>query len=144
MSSLVHGIGLFADENVSTGTIIWKFVLGFDQVFTADELLRLPREAQIFLCRHAYKSKRTGRYILDTDDGRYFNHADSPNSSTISQQHDGEDTIIATRDIKKGEEITIDYSGQEETGASDNVLWDFYKKYGLKDELDPRIKRPVY
>ena len=36
--SKVHGIGLFADENIPKGTVIWRFTPGFDLKFTDDQI----------------------------------------------------------------------------------------------------------
>ena len=48
-------------------------------------------------------------YILCSDDTRFFNHAETPN--TESREVDGEDEVItvAKRDIQPGEELTDDY-----------------------------------
>lgn len=138
--SPIHGLGLFADQQIEKGTVIWKFVEGFDQTYLPDNLENLPLEAKVFLARHAYMSKRTGRYILDTDDGRYFNHSEKPNTATSSMTNDSEDTIVAIININKGEEITINYSDQENEAAANNKLWHLYSKLNLKDEIDPRIK----
>lgn len=143
LSSSIHGMGLFADEDVSIGTAVWRFEADFDQVFSAEQIARLPDIAQIFLARYAYMSKKTGRFILDTDDGRYFNHSDAPNSATTSSPIGEEDVIVAIRDIRKGEEITIDYSNQEDDTSSNNILWNLYERHGLSDELDPRLKNAV-
>ena len=44
--SLIHGTGLFADEDVPAGTVIWTFVPGFDQSYTIEEFHALPQQAQ--------------------------------------------------------------------------------------------------
>ena len=95
----------------------------------------------MFLAMYAYYSKRTRRYLLDSDNGRFFNHSDTPNSSTEKLPGEEEDVIRADRDICAGEEITTDYNGQEKKHTQENILETFYEKYGLIDEVDPRLKR---
>jgi SET domain-containing protein len=48
-------------------------------------------------------------YCFASDDARYFNHSDDPNS--LSAYYEGEDECVtkAIRDIKPGEEITDNY-----------------------------------
>ena len=142
-NSAVHGIGLFSDQDIPTGTVIWRFQDGFDQVFTESEIRALPKEAQIFLARHAYMSKKTGRFILDSDDGRYFNHSETSNSATKSSPEGLEDVIVAIKHIKQGEEITIDYANQEDDTSEKNILWGLYKQHNLVDEADPRLKNAL-
>ena len=43
-------------------------------------------------------------YELCSDDARFFNHSDEPNTGSISN-----DTDVALRDIQQGEELTCDY-----------------------------------
>ena len=139
--SPIHGIGLFADQDIPSGSVIWQFVSGFDQVFTLEGLRQLPPEAQIFLARYAYMSKKSHRYILDADDARYFNHSADPNSSTKESVHSSEHVITAVRDIKATEEITINYADQEDDLSKSNLLASFYDTYNLNDEIDPRLKK---
>jgi len=85
--SLIHGHGLFARENIKSEEIIGHV-----------------------------KGKRTdvnGPYVLWVDDQigidvschlRFINHSDYPNACYYDSLE-----VIATRDIKKDEEITHDY-----------------------------------
>ena len=54
-------------------------------------------------------SRQSHQYILCSDDARFFNHSDTPN--TESREVAGEDEVItvAKRDIQPGEELTDDY-----------------------------------
>jgi hypothetical protein len=105
--SKIHGIGIFAGENIKKGTVIWRFNPIIDRRITKKEVASLPKPAKEFLLKYAYMNKR-GDIILCADDARFFNH--SKNSNTINNDELGtKDTTIAARDIKKGEEITSDY-----------------------------------
>jgi uncharacterized protein len=139
--SAIHGIGLFADEPIKRGATIWKFTAGFDQRYTRQDILSLPATVHICLATYAYRSKKSGLYILASDNARYFNHADDPN--TVSQYEPGDDevTTSAKYDIHAGEELTDDYSASESDNDSGNILNEFFRVYGLVDEVDPRLKR---
>jgi len=47
--SKIHGIGLFVDEFIPKGTIVWKFVPGFDLKFTKEEVEKFPGLAKDFV-----------------------------------------------------------------------------------------------
>lgn len=108
--SILHGVGLFADQFIAKGAIIWRFVENFDLRFTKVELESSPEHAKEFLLRYAYLSHDTGYYVLCVDDARFYNHSDTPNTAGIDLDdtcNEGGD--IATKDIRAGEEITCNY-----------------------------------
>lgn len=105
--SEIAGIGLFADEFIAKGTVTWRFTQGFDLRFaqSAVDALSLPARDQVM--KYAYFDEDIGLYELCSDDARFFNHAEDPN--TMSVETRGERFDVATRDIAKGEELTCDY-----------------------------------
>ena len=107
-ASPIRGLGIFANEFISKGTKTWEFTPGFDREFTPDRVKEFPLHVREFLDTYAYISPKTGNYILPTDDERFTNHSDHPNTTSVEIQ-DGEDYDIAARDIQNGEEITTDY-----------------------------------
>jgi len=140
-ASPIHGLGCFTEEPIAKGALIWKFMSTFDQKLTKEEITSLPELAQIYLATYAYKSKKTGLYILAADNAKYFNHSTEPNSETKFETNEDEDVTYALRDIKAGEEMTIDYSSFENNyGTEENALEEIFKTYNLTDEVDPRLK----
>lgn len=108
--SKINGIGVFAAEFIPKGTIIWKYVLGFDQKLTQEQLDRFPKITKEFLEKYTYFNKYTNFYVLCCDDARFYNHSKAPN--TMGADMDGtedEGADIAAKDIEIGEEITCDY-----------------------------------
>lgn len=106
----IHGIGCFADQDIAKGTIIWKFSPGFDQEFSREFIDSLSESARSQVLKYAYISKKTGNYILCSDDTRFFNHSDNNNVKNVLMEGEQEGVDIAIRDIKKGEELLYDYS----------------------------------
>ena len=99
--SPIHGIGVFAREAIRKDTKIWRFVEGFDRVWTAKQYARLPKEAREFLKNYAYRVD--GEVLFTVDHDHHMNHADKPNTYLKAGY------TIARRNIRKGEELTVDY-----------------------------------
>ncbi|HEY8402714.1 MAG TPA: SET domain-containing protein [Cytophagaceae bacterium] len=106
--STIEGIGLFADEFIPKGTVIWELTKGIDQLFDQGTM-EVLKKARGFdsVGKYLFKSKVSGSYILCADDARFMNHTKYAN--TYSGPEDDAPTI-ALRDIHPGEEITCDYS----------------------------------
>ncbi len=104
--SAIHGIGIFADEFIPKGTIIWEFTHGFDVYLTAEEIQTLPAPAQAQMLKYCHREVENGQYVLCADDARFFNHSDEPNTVDLPGP---EGPTIAARDITIGEELTGDY-----------------------------------
>lgn len=102
-ASKIHGLGLIAGEFIPKGTLIWRFQPGFDVAVREEDYQKLPRNAQRGLDYYSYHCKAAGLYILSSDDDRFTNHAEDPNSIFV----DG--VTVATRDILPGDEVTMNY-----------------------------------
>lgn len=109
--SKIEGIGLFADQNISKGTIIWKFVPNFDHEISVEEFNKLPALAKSKIMHHSIKDGE--RYVSFGDDARFFNHSNKPNTKGV-EASDGYGYTVASRDIEKGEEITANYRDFDE------------------------------
>jgi SET domain-containing protein len=105
----IAGIGLFADQDIPKGTVTWQFMSGYDLLLTQGEIDRLPEPARSNLRDHTYRDSGSGLYILCVDNARFMNHAAAPNPAGVHVKGAIEGHDVATRDIKKGEELTCDY-----------------------------------
>jgi SET domain-containing protein len=99
--STIHGLGVFAGQFIRKGTKIWRFVEGFDRVYSPKQFAKLPKPARDFIKFHGYRVD--GEIILTIDNDCHMNHSDNPNTYL----HNG--YTIARRNIAKGTEITNDY-----------------------------------
>jgi uncharacterized protein len=117
--SPIDSIGLFADEFIPRGTIIWQYTPQVDLRYTPEVYQQLKQQHNFeVLDKYIYKSRVSGLYILCSDDARFINHASNPN--TVDTLEDAEGLTIASVDIYPGEEITSDYE-------SFDVDFDTYK-----------------
>jgi hypothetical protein len=104
--SPIHGIGVFLLENVSKGEIIWRFDSRIDRVYSDRELADLPPRMQQFLKTYSTWHQASGLWVLCGDNGRHFNHSDTPN--TLSRGIAFGDDLAAS-DLPAGTELTSDY-----------------------------------
>ncbi len=105
--STIEGLGLFAEEFIPNGSHIWKFHDELDVQVYAEKLESMPDLIREYFLHYAYKTN--GTYILCSDNGKFFNHADSPNTSEIEDPDTCEGITIANKDIEMGEELTCNY-----------------------------------
>lgn len=101
--SPIHGLGLFAAEDILLGAVIWRFQIGFDQILPAVCLEYLPAPAISYIENHCYM----GQFVLITGDhDRFINSSDDPNTEFSVSAMESR----AILHIKKGEEITENYA----------------------------------
>lgn len=108
--SSIHGIGCFAIIDIPAGTELFPNSSGEMTWVRKNELYNLPTE--IVKMYEDFGVERGGLMgcplsfnCLDTS--WYLNHSDTPNARcNIEQDYD----FYAMRDIKKGEEITVNYN----------------------------------
>ena len=70
--SSIHGIGVFADQPIKKGTVIWKFMPEFDISFSKQEVEKLSNPAKEQFYHYAYFDKKYGKYVLCSDDARFL------------------------------------------------------------------------
>lgn len=107
--SEIHGTGLFARRSIPRGTPVWRFVDGFDLVFSPSDFAALPEAARMNIGDHCFiAADDGGSRILGGDQARYMNHSDEPNTGARPEAVPPV-TTVALRDIAAGEELTCNY-----------------------------------
>ncbi|MDD5341733.1 MAG: SET domain-containing protein [Patescibacteria group bacterium] len=89
--------GVFAIRNFKRGEVVLKWKS--KKVLTKEEVDRLPESE-----RHHVSHYTPGEFLLQQKPERFVNHSCDPNTKV------GNNCDVAIKDIKKGEEITSDYS----------------------------------
>ena len=102
--SRIHGMGLIAQEFIPQGTEIWHFMPGFDVIIPEKFLEHLSLVARKQVFYWAYFNVATRTFVLSSDDDRFTNHSDEPNTRHVG------DSVVAQCDIHSGVEITSDYT----------------------------------
>ena len=99
--SKIQGVGVFAKENVKKGEKIKEVRPEFEIEFDKENLPRMPLALARMVDNYAYEREKGSKIVvLGIDNEKYLNHSDDP-----SVNDDG----IALKDIKIGDEITINY-----------------------------------
>ena len=100
-----HGIGkgLFAAEDIPSGTYIVEYTGAHIPTSYADEQ---SENRYLFELDEHWTIDGSG----EENEARYANHSCDPNAESVIE--DGRVYLVATRDIRSGEEITFDY-GEE-------------------------------
>ena len=99
--SAIHGLGVYAGEFIRKGTKVWRFVERFDRVYSPTQFAKLPKPARDYIWNYGYRVD--GEVLLTIDHDHHMNHSEDANT----HWHNGH--IVATRNIRKGEEITNNY-----------------------------------
>lgn len=105
--SKIHGVGVFAIKDMPKGFNI--FGDDPDEVFLVDKSTVEAQDEEIRKLYYDFCAIENGKYCCPESFNRmtvfwYFNESKSPN--TRSNGHE----FYTLRDIKKGEELTVDYS----------------------------------
>ena len=129
-----RGRGMYAVRDIPKGTRIWDTRLewimneGFwkSKEKMLDFLQRLPHDLQCDVLLWAFASTETGgngevkKYVeCNLDEASFFNHAERAELINIHGVGN-----VATRDIKKGEELLMDYGTFISLGEESIPWWD--------------------
>ncbi len=104
--NVIHGTGLLATRPIQAGEILFQW----DETCTMvsmDDFWAMPEAERDEFWWFAFQCDANTFIYSDDDDG-YMNHCCDPNSWWRDDQ-----TLVASRDIAAGEEVTYDYATTE-------------------------------
>jgi hypothetical protein len=90
--------------------LIWRFDLEKDSLIEEKELSSLPSDERENILRYGYFNAGTRCHVVSFDNSKYINHSFDPNMATAPCAFDHEGVDFALRDIRAGEELTMDYT----------------------------------
>lgn len=120
--SEIEGTGLFADEFIPKGTVLWRFTPGFDLKFTAEEIRNFPDNVQVYMEKYMWLSKKSDQYCIASDDAKYFNHLSAPNCLSAYYSDEEEVVTKAVVNINPGDELTDDYGSFEKDFSEEEFV----------------------
>jgi len=101
--SKIHGIGLFADEDIDEESVVYSINEKLDLLLPEVDFLDLVEDERKTIKHYGYFDKTRGMWHLSFDDIRFCNH-DSDGNLTLKSNE-----LIAKRKIMQGDEITQNY-----------------------------------
>lgn len=115
--SEISGIGVFTVEDIPKGTVTWSYSPYFISKIPPEEIDKMnSEEKERLTALDYYWIDRDGNYVFSLDHDKFMNHSFNPNILSIDDFSE-----IAARDIKAGEELTIDYRT-----ITPEEMWDDY------------------
>jgi uncharacterized cupin superfamily protein len=93
--SKIHGIGLFADEDIPKGKTVYSDNNKLDLFLSEKEFSSLADNEKNTIKHYGFFDKSVGKWHLNFDDMRFCNHSLDGNITLRSSK------LIAKKDIKK-------------------------------------------
>ena len=103
--SRIHGLGAFSNKNFLKGKILAKWDLS--NPINLEQVKKLARSERRYVTGYRY-----GKYIVLQHPCRFINHSCDPNIIVKNYCE------VTLRNIKKGEELTSDYSKEDIPGLN--------------------------
>jgi hypothetical protein len=152
------GRGVFANASIRKGTILWRFVRGlyavYDECSLKEFLAKLPPNDVVYELTHMFGTPEFPDYIIRVfDDGVLVNHScqptvvvnsasggdEIPYNTSVQDVQEVEDALlndrfalIATRDLKVGDELAHDYN----IGVKDPSYYDsLCEQYNVSEQF---------
>ena len=104
-ASPIHGKGVFADEKIAKGKVVWKYTEGHDRRMTVEAFDELSHKARKAIEQTAYLSPQSDMWVIPpTDDPACFtNHSAEANLIIdFDPKVSKEALFIAAREIEVG------------------------------------------
>lgn len=103
--SKIHGYGIFALKPIKKNELVW-IEDDLNSIFvTTKQFKKFTKKKKIEWVKRGWYWH--GRIYRELDDSQFINHSDDPTVKDTFTE--GYDVLIASRDIKTGQELTWDY-----------------------------------
>lgn len=102
--SSIEGLGLFAEEYILKGTVVWVHDKKLDGWFYANQLSYYNEATKNYIKHFCCYDKKIQAWIKSCDNANWMNHSKNPNLGAPDYY-----IHIALRDINVGEELTLNY-----------------------------------
>jgi SET domain-containing protein len=112
-SSDLHGVGLFADEDIKQGQLIYTASPLLDLNITQEQFDNLDQKEKDEILWWGFFDRPSQMWHVDFDVSKFINHSDN---ATVTQDDGHEEAyLVAVRDVQPGEELTQNYLEFETT-----------------------------
>ena len=102
----IEGLGVFCYDDIKQGQVVWRAEPMLDMRIPVTFVEAAEPHVREFLDRYTYPDwNDLSQVVLESDEGRFMNHADEPNLDFTDPA-----VGVARRDIPAGTEFTCHYS----------------------------------
>jgi len=106
-TSDLHGVGLFADQPIPAGTLVYTASPLLDLNITQEQFDSLDQKEKDEILWWGFFDEPSRKWHVDFDVSKFINHS---YKATLSQDKDHDEAyLVAMRDIARGEELTQNY-----------------------------------
>jgi SET domain-containing protein len=106
-SSDLHGVGLFADEDIKQGQLIYTASPLLDLNITQEQFDNLDQKEKDEILWWGFFDRPSQMWHVDFDVSKFINHSDN---ATVTQDDSHEGAyLVAVHDVQPGEELTQNY-----------------------------------
>ncbi len=105
--SSLHGIGLFTQEKIAKGRVVYTASPLLDLNITNDQFSSLQENERQEVQYYGFWDEPNNVWHVDFDVSRFINHSFQP--TVIQDSNHNDAYLVATRDIESGEELTQNY-----------------------------------
>ena len=106
-NSKIHGVGLFANENIKKGSLVYSTSPLLDVNISKDKFKSLDDKEKQEIRWWGFWDAPNNVWHVDFDVSKFINHSFNGN---LTQDKNNKDAYLATsRNIKLGEELTQNY-----------------------------------
>ena len=105
--SIHHGIGLFSDQDIEKGAVIYTASPKLDLNITNEIFESLDQRERDEILYWGFWIEEDKVWHVDFDVSKFINHSLDANITQDSTHHDAH--LVACRKIKNGEELTQNY-----------------------------------
>lgn len=106
-NSKIHGVGLFADENIKKGALVYTASPLLDVNISRERFEFLDDKEKQEIRWWGFWDEPNNVWHVDFDVSKFINHSFEGNLTQDKSKKDA--YLIASRDIKLGEELTQNY-----------------------------------
>ena len=106
-ASGLHGIGLFVNEDIKKGQLIYTASPLLDLNITQEQFDNLEQKEKDEILWWGFFDQPSQMWHVDFDVSKFINH--SLDATVTQDRNHDEAYLIATRDISTGEELTQNY-----------------------------------
>ena len=105
--SKLHGLGLFTREALKKGQVVYSASPLLDVNITQGQFDSLNEKEQAEIRYWGFWDEPNNVWHVDFDNSKFINHSSNPTLTQDSKHKEA--YLIATRDVKAGEELTQNY-----------------------------------